>query len=234
MHIRPDDGVGGFGGACDGAFDLRILDARRQGRERLRRVVAGLRLQAGPIDGAAVESWWRAGLSGQPCEHKSNPYQGPRKAQSRRLADPAGWRTLVPDMDETTQKRAGCQHRCAGTEGPAISEPDPGQAGRVDDQIIGFPADHRQVRAVPDHRLHGRGIEPSIGLRPRTAHGRSLRQVEGTQKVDALPDPQLRPMRPSSAIDLAYRMPLLPKHTRWQDCTTSAPMVSKRWVTSRW
>ena len=120
MHVGPDDGVGGLGGAGDAALDLRILDAFGQRRERLRRLVAGLHLQARPVDGAAVEARRGAGL--QPSERKADALQGPRQADGGRLADPAGRGLLLADMDQAAQERAGGQDHGAGPEFAAIGQ----------------------------------------------------------------------------------------------------------------
>ena len=83
MHVGADDLVRRFDRARDAAFDLRIVDARRQHRERLRRIVAGLHLEAGPIDGAAIEPRRRAGF--QTAEGEAESFQRASKVPSPAL-----------------------------------------------------------------------------------------------------------------------------------------------------
>ena len=114
MHIGADDRVGRPVGAGDAALDLRVLDALGQRRERLRRIVARLHLEARPVDGAAIEPRRRAGL--QPAERKADAFKRLRQPERRRLADPAGRDLLLADMDQAAQERAGGQHHRAGAE----------------------------------------------------------------------------------------------------------------------
>ena len=109
-------------------------------------------------------------------------------------------------MDEAAKERSSRQHHGGRGESPAIGKSYPGRAGRVGDQIIGFPFEHRQVWAFADRRLHGGGIASPIGLRPRTAHGRSFAAVEDT-KLDAAPirNPAHEAVK---RVDLTYQMPL--------------------------
>ena len=62
----------------------------------------------------AIEPRRRAGL--QPPERKADAFQRPGQAERRRLADPAGRRLPLADMDEAAQEGAGGQHHRAGSE----------------------------------------------------------------------------------------------------------------------
>ena len=73
MHVVANDLVRGGNRARDAAFDLRIGDAFGQHRERFGRIVAGLHLDALPIDGAAVQPRRRAGL--QAAEREAGAFE---------------------------------------------------------------------------------------------------------------------------------------------------------------
>ncbi len=120
MDIRPDDGVGGLGGPGDAALDLRVLDPGGQGRERLRRLIARLHIQRGPVDGPAIETGRRAGL--QAAEGKADPLQRLGKPHRRRLPDPAGRDLLLADMDQAAQEGAGGRNHGPGIQNPAVGE----------------------------------------------------------------------------------------------------------------
>ena len=112
--------VRGVGRAGDAALDLRRLDALGEHRERLRRLVAGLHLDRGPVDRRAVEPRRRAGL--QPAEREAEPLERARKPDGGRLADPAGRRLLLADMDQAAQERAGGQHHGAAGKFAAVGQ----------------------------------------------------------------------------------------------------------------
>src|SRR4051794_39858932 len=74
MYIGPDHLMGRRGGAGDAALDLRRRDAVGHHRKWLRRIVAGLHFDRGPVDRGAIESRWRAGL--QPAQRKTRIFKG--------------------------------------------------------------------------------------------------------------------------------------------------------------
>ena len=86
----------------DVAAHLRPRDHTGKEGEGLGRLVALLRFQRGPVDGAAVEPWRGAGL--QPAEAEAQPLKGERKARRRRVADTARRDLPLPDMDEAAQE----------------------------------------------------------------------------------------------------------------------------------
>ena len=103
-----------------------VVDALGQHRERLGRLVARLHLDRRPVDRRAVEPRRRAGL--QPAERKAEPLQRQRQPDRRRLADPAGRRLALADMDQAAQKRAGGQHHGAAGELAAVGQANAGHA----------------------------------------------------------------------------------------------------------
>ena len=79
---------------------------------------------------------------------KPRARQGPRQAERRRLADPAGRDLLLADMDEAAEKGAGGQHHPARR---AICRPSPSTTPahppvRVEQQILGGALDDRRAR----------------------------------------------------------------------------------------
>ena len=105
-------------GVGDVAGDLWRRDRVGEERERLRRVVAALLLEAAPIDGAAVESGRGAGL--QPAHAKAEPVKPGRKPKGRCLADTSGPDLALADMNQPVEKGAGCEHDSAGGEMPPV------------------------------------------------------------------------------------------------------------------
>src|SRR5205823_2490324 len=88
VNVVANNTMGRLDRAGDAALDLRVFDPLGQGREWLRRLVAGLQLDRTPVDGAAIEPWRRAGL--EPAERKADPLQRAGQAERRRLAHPPG------------------------------------------------------------------------------------------------------------------------------------------------
>ena len=208
------------GGAGDAALDLRVRDPLGQRRERLRRLVAGLHLQARPVDGAAVEPRRRAGL--QPAERKPKPLERRDKPSRRRLADPAGRRLLLADMDQAAQERAGGQNHRAGARirghRPA-GRPSRGRFRAI--RSSASPSITVRFGGFADRRLHGGGVELAVGLGARAAHRRTLAAVEHPE-LDAAagrrPGPSGRPAHRSRGPDGPCRA------RRSPDCRTS-----RRW-----
>ena len=127
-----------------------VVDPLGQRRERLGRLVAGLHLEPRPVDRAAVEPRRRAGL--EPAERKAEPLQRQRQPDRRRLADPAGRRLPLADMDQAAQERAGGQHHGAAGELAAVGQADAGHAALADQQIVDLGLDHREIRGLADRR----------------------------------------------------------------------------------
>src|SRR5262249_30994029 len=79
MHIGANDGVGRPGRTGDATFDLAVRDALGEHGERLGRIVAGLHLDATPVDGRAVQPRRRARL--EPSQPKAQPLRRGGKSQ---------------------------------------------------------------------------------------------------------------------------------------------------------
>ncbi len=204
MHIGPNDLVRRRGRAGDGALDLRGFDTLRQGRERLRRVVAGLHFQAFPVDGAAIEPRRRAGF--QPPEREAAALQGRGKPDCRRFADPAGRNLLLADMDEAAQERPGGQNHRAGRQNPAIGQANGRYTAFREDQIVGLALDHGQIRRLEDRALHGGGVELAVGLGAGAAHRGAFAAVQNAELDAALVGDAAH--QAVQCIDLPHQMAL--------------------------
>ena len=123
-----------FGRAGDAAFDLRVVDARGQHRERLGRIVARLHLERRPVDRLAVEPRRRAGLEAAEREAERAPASRDSPIAGASPTRPAGICCLA-DMDEAAQERAGGEHHGARSRDcAAVREADAGDAAAVDDR----------------------------------------------------------------------------------------------------
>ncbi len=204
MDIVANDLVGRGVGAGDAALHLTVLDCLGQGRERLRRLIAGLHLHRPPSDAAAVEPWRRAGL--EPAERKAQSLERQREPKGGCLAHPPGRDLLLADMDEAAQERSSRQHHCGRPQLPAIAQPQTRDPAVRHRQIIGLGLDHAEICGFPDGLLHGRRIKGAIGLGARPAHRRALAPIEH-------PELNAAAIRHSAheaieRIDLAHQMTL--------------------------
>ncbi len=192
------------GRARDRAGHLAVLDPLGQRRERLRRIVAGLQLQAGPVDGAAIEAGRGPGL--QPPEREPDAGERRRQTQRRRLADAAGRNLPLADMDQPAKKCPRRQHQSAGAYLAAIGEPDTHSFSTGLDQIVDLGLDHAEIRRLRDRPLHRRRVERPVGLRARSAHGGTLAPVEHAE-LDSrrVRDPAHEPVE---RVDLAHQVSL--------------------------
>ena len=204
MHIGPDHVMGRRRRPGDPALDLRRRDPVGHDRKRLRRIVAGLHFDRGPVDGRAIEPRRRAGL--QSSERKAGPLEGSRKPHRRRLADPAGGPVLLAEMDQAAQEGPGGDDDGTGRELPALAQTNAGDPAVRDDQLIRLAFDHAEIGGLPDRGLHGRGIKLAVRLGPRSADRRTLAAVQHP-KLDAagIGDPAHQTIQ---GIDLADQMAL--------------------------
>ena len=160
----------------DAALDLRRRDPVGHDRERLRRVVAGLHFNRGPVDGRAIEPRRRAGL--QSSERKADSFEGSRKPHRRRLADPARRPVLFAEMDQAPQEGPGGDDHGTGGKLAAIAQANAGDPAVRDDQLIRLAFDHAEIGGLPDRGLHGGGVKLAVRLGPRSADCRALAAVQ--------------------------------------------------------
>ena len=127
------------------------------------------------------------------------------KAERRRLADPAGRRLALADMDQAPQKSAGGQHHGA-TGSAAAASRTPAHDAVADHQVVDLRLDHREVRGFADRALHGLAVELAVGLGARPAHRRPFAAVEHAE-LDAarIGDAAHQPVQ---RIDFAHQMAL--------------------------
>ena len=205
-EVGADDGVGRLGGRGDPAVDLRVGDPLGQERERHRRVVAGLHLQARPVDRAAVEARRRAGL--EPAEPQT---RAPAGARERPLAGGSPWRPAGV-FSSPRWIRPRRKVPVVSTTAPArIARPSAGDDARPRAPFSTIRSstaalDHLEVRRRPDRGLHGRAVELAVGLGARALHGRPLGAVEQAE-LDAgrVGHP---PHQAVQRIDLAHQVAL--------------------------
>ena len=177
VEIGADQSMARRRGPGNEAADLRDANFIRQKRKRLRRIIARLRLEAGPVDGLAIEPRRRAGL--QPPHGKADPVQAVRQADCRRLIDTAARPGIEPAMHHPGQEGAGRHHdtgrvdRAAIPEGQTIDAP-----AIVEDQIFDPAFDNHEVDIFLQNFLHREAIELAVGLRARAANSGPFRAVQ--------------------------------------------------------
>src|SRR5262249_41286584 len=202
VNVVADDPMSRSVRAGDAALDLRVLNTFGQGRKRLRRLIARLHVHGGPIDGAAIEPWWRPRL--EPAKRKSKTLQRQSEANRRRFADAPCRRRSLADVDQTPQKGPGCQYDGRCSKFAAIRELDAGALVVPDNEVVGLGFDNGEIGSRGDRRLHGAGIEPAIRLRARSTHRRPLAPVEDTElDTPEIGDP---PHQAVQCIDLTDKM----------------------------
>ncbi len=140
-------------------------------------------------------------------KRESQPRQGRREPDRRRLADPAGRDFLLADMDEAAQKRPRGDDHCAGGDGFAVGCHHARHgAGSIERQVGDLAFADREVRDLRQQPLHGLAIELAVGLGPRPAHRRAFGAVEDAE-LDA---GQIGGARDDAVerVDLAHQMAL--------------------------
>ncbi len=162
--------------ASNAALDLRILDPGGQRRKRLGGIIPRLHVDPPPVDGATVQTRRRAGL--EPSQPEADPFQGPRKADRRCLPHAPGGHRLIADVDQPAQKRSGRHNNGFGGKEPTVGEPYTGDRPLAGEHVLGFSGDDGEIGVIADGLLHGRSIESTVRLRPRTAHRWALATIE--------------------------------------------------------
>ena len=196
-----------------------VVDPLGQRRERLRRLVARLHLEARPVDGACRRA--AAACRSSAARARSRAARACATARSpapRRPGRPAI--CALADMDQAAQKGAGGQHHRAGGEagGRPPGEPPRHPAVRRASRSSASPSITVEVCVARIACLHRAGVELAVGLGARTAHRRALAAVEHAE-LDARrgrrPGPSGRRGRRSRGPDGPCRA------RRSPDCTTS-------------
>src|SRR5687767_11288021 len=81
-------------------------------------------------------------------------------------------------MNETAQEGAGGEDDGAGAQPPAVRQDDAGDPAAVEVDVVRLSLQNGEVRRRRELRPHGSGVELSISLRARPAHGGSPAPVE--------------------------------------------------------
>ena len=204
VRVVAHDGMSRRGRAGDVAGDLRRRDRRGERGKRLGRIVAGLNLERAPVDARAIEARRRPGL--QPAEREAGRVHAAGERDRRRVAEPAGRRPLIAEMDHAAQERAGREdERAAGEPAPV------GEFERRDPAVAAleparFRLDDGETWRGRDQPLHRPAIQPAVDLRARALHGRALAPVEDAELdsggVGRDPDEAVE------RVDLAHEMTL--------------------------
>ena len=114
------DALGFRRGMADMAPDLGPVDPLGKKRERRGDCVALLRLEAGPIDRAAVQPWRGAGLEPRPLQPQISELIAEELRGRFSVASAAI--PLLANVRQAVQKRAGGNDDGAGGKTPAITE----------------------------------------------------------------------------------------------------------------
>ena len=124
MDVLADDAVGFRGGERDVARHLAVGVGDPAGAEAEGRGVgiAGLRLEARPVDGAAVEARRRAGL--QPAAAQAELLDVLAQQHRGRLAAASGGNLLLAAVDQAIEKRAGGDDDGVGGDRAAVAQDD--------------------------------------------------------------------------------------------------------------
>jgi hypothetical protein len=81
-------------------------------------------------------------------------------------------------MDQAGQEGSGGDDHRSGGENLPVCEQKTDHAAIPNDQVIGLALDDGQVFRMGELRLHGAGIELSVGLGPWATHRRAFAAVE--------------------------------------------------------
>jgi hypothetical protein len=180
-------------------------DAVGNERERRRRIVAGLHIEPGPVDRAAVEPRRCAGL--EPPERETVARECLRQAKRRLFANAPRRDLLTADMNQAVEEGAGRQHDPPRREAPAVTQHEPADmpAG-IEQQILDRPLDNVEIRRFGQQSGNRAAIELAVGLRARPAHRSTLAAVQNAELDPGTVD---RPAHDAiQRIDLAHQMPL--------------------------
>ena len=205
IEIVADQRMSGRRGGGDGAVDLGQGDGLGHQRQGDRRDVAGLALEARPIDAVAAQTRRRAGL--QPAHGETAVIQGFRQSQHGVIAGPSGRPGLQAEMDDAAQEGPGGEHHTSGVDDLAAGRDHPGdRAAAIAPQVFDRRGADLEILLLRQGGLHGPAVELAVGLGARPAHRRPLGAVQHAV-LDAGPvdDPAHEPVE---GVDLTHQNPL--------------------------
>ena len=121
MDVVADDAMGFGRGVGDVAGHLRLGDAPGAEAERRGIGVAGLGLEAGEVDGAAVEARRGAGLEAAVAEAES--FEAFAEEDGGGFAAASGGIGLLAAVDESVEEGSGGDDDGAGADGASVAQP---------------------------------------------------------------------------------------------------------------
>ena len=135
VHVFADDAVRFRRGVGDVAGDLRVVMRDALGAEAEGRGigVAGLRCEARPVDGAAIEARRRAGL--EAASAQAEILQSFAEQDGVGLAGASGRILLLAAVDEAVEKSSGGDDDGVRADGAAVAELD---ADGRDARVVGL------------------------------------------------------------------------------------------------
>ena len=157
-----------------------------------------------PVDRRAVEPGRRPGL--ETPKAKTQALEPLSEADRRIFAHAASGKASRPDMNHAAQKRSGRQDEGAAADSSPVGGRDPVDPAIVEQNIGGLGFDDAKIPGLADRRLHRLAVELTVGLRPRTSHGRPLGAVQDAElNAGRVGDPSHEPVE---GVDLAHEMAL--------------------------
>ena len=129
MDVLADDAMGLRRGVGDVAGDLRLGDAAGAEAEGRGIGVAGLRLEARKIDGAAIEARRSSGLEAAVAEAES--LEAFAEKDGGGLAAASGGIGLLATVDESVEEGSGGDDDGAGADGASVAQAQPLDAAEL-------------------------------------------------------------------------------------------------------
>ena len=194
-----NDRVGPLAGMRDVARHLPgMLVPAAEVREHRPRLVAGLGLEPGEVDGAPIDARRRAGL--QASDRELALAQLARQRVRRRITGAAAFVILHPDVNPPPEKGADGHHHAGGFD----ADPDAGHhtAHRVavDEKVGDRLLEQREPARALQHAADVPPVERTVDLGTGRPHSGALAGVEGAE-VDPAVVRACR-HRPAERVDL--------------------------------
>ncbi|MNM68087.1 hypothetical protein D3C81_796370 [compost metagenome] len=189
IQVVADHLVGLLVGVGNVAGHLtRVLTGVADEREDGTRIVTVLLLHHGEIDGTGIDAWRRASL--EPIDAQRQLTQTLRQGDRGRIPGAAALVVFHPDVDQTVQEGADCQHhRLAADADPALGD-HAGDTIPVHDEIVTGLLEDLQIRVILQGLAHHGLVEQAIRLGTCGSHRGPFGGVEGTEldpaKIDGL------------------------------------------------
>ena len=201
----PDNLVGPLVGMRDVARHLRRVPVPApEVREHRPRLVAGLWLEPGKVDGSRVDAGRRAGL--QPPDREFALAQLPCQRVRRRVARAAALVILHAHMDAPAKERAHGHHHAGRLDANPDARHHPAHRVPVDDEVGDRLLEQREPWRALQHPANVAPVERAIDLGAGRPHRGTLAGVEGAE-VDATVVRAHR-HRPAEGVDLLDEVPL--------------------------